>query len=829
MRALRFFVAALLLLVTPVISAQHVRPVGPMDAAEIKLALDKLDVLASALYVAAHPDDENTAMLAWLANGRLAEAAYLSLTRGSGGQNLIGTETGDLLGVIRTEELLAARAIDRGEQRFTRGIDFGYTKSPEETLSIWDENEVLSDVVRVIRERRPDVILTRFPADGGGGHGQHSASAILAERAFELAGDPDAFPEQLESLRPWKPRRLFWNAWGDSASDAPVVTVDLGEYNRLLGLSYAEISALSRSMHKSQGFGVSARRGSLENSFRLVKGDAPASNDVFAGIDTTWARVGRSGFVAALIEKARESYDVDQPDAILPILLELWDQMDQLAAGADDVWWVSRKQAELQDIIASVNGLWIEAIAANPTAAPGSTLPVTITVVRRGGTSGALVDVDSDWVDRTTAVKPLVENQPAIVQIEIPISSDAKPSQPYWLRLENDGRMHRIEDSSLVTLPVGPPSIPVQVHLSIDGRDMTWNVPVLYRWTDPVHGELYRELEIVPPVTLSIQPPLLAFPSHEPRRANVILEAAEEVRGSLAFDVPLGWSVKADTGAIELSGGERREIPIVITPPEETSSVAIVARLNRDDGRSWSLARRSIDYDHIPKQSVFGPAAIKAVHGDIAIRGSRVGYVMGSGDEVPEALRQIGYEVTDLGPEQLTPANLAQFDAIVFGIRAFNTIENLAARMEPVIEYVERGGVVVVQYNTQGRREETIVPAPSPFSISRDRVTVESAPVEVIDPEHPLFNVPNDLSSEDFDGWIQERGLYFAGDWEPKWQAVLSMADPGEDPVKGSLLYTEHGEGVFIYTGLSFFRQLPAGVPGAYRLFANLVSGGKAK
>ncbi len=548
-----------------------------MDAAEIKLALDKLDVLASALYVAAHPDDENTAMLAWLANGRLAETTYLALTRGSGGQNLIGTEKGDLLGVIRTEELLAARTIDRADQRFTRGIDFGYTKSPEETLTIWDEQTVLSDVVRVIRERRPDVILTRFPDDGAGGHGQHTASAILAERAFDLAGDPTAFPEQLKTLEPWQPKRLLWNVWGDVPADSTVVTVDLGAYNKLLGTSYAEIAALSRSMHKSQGFGVSARRGSAKNSFLLVKGDAPESDDLFDRVDTTWARVEKSSFVAALIEEARRKYDVDQPDAILPTLLELWDQMEQLERSSNDDWWIHQKQSELQNIIASVSGLWIEAISAKPTAAPGSALPVTVSVIRRAGSSGALVDIDSNWVDKTTAIKPLVENEPATVELQIPIAGNAGPSEPYWLRLENDGKMHQLEDPALVTMPVGPPTIPVEVHLSIEGRDFTWTVPVLYRWTDPVQGELYREIEIVPPVTLTTRPSLLTFPNEAPGTASVTLTAAEAVKGTLTFQSPEGWTIAPANTAISLETGQRQEVEIVITPPGRTSSASVVA------------------------------------------------------------------------------------------------------------------------------------------------------------------------------------------------------------------------------------------------------------
>lgn len=826
MRAITRFTTLLLLFVTVPAFAHRVHPVEPLNAAEVKLALDKLDVLASALYLAAHPDDENTAMLAWLANGRLAETAYLALTRGSGGQNLIGTETGDLLGVVRTEELLAAREIDHAEQRFSRAIDFGYTKSPEETLTIWNEDEVLGDAVRVIRERRPDVIITRFPPDGRGGHGQHTASAILAMRAFDLAADPTAYPEQLETLEPWQPRRIFWNFWGDPDPEQKVVTVDLGQYNRLLGTSYAEISALSRSMHKSQGFGVSARRGSIENSFQLMKGDAPESNDLFDGIDTSWNRVEKTGFISALIEQARQTYDLDHPDAILPILLELWDQLSALKETSDS-WWITRKRDELQTIIASVTGLWIEAISERATAAPGSTLPVEVTVIRRAGTSGALVAVDSPWTDETTAVEPLVENIPVSVKMEIIVSEDAEPSQPYWLRLENDGAMHELADPSLVTMPVGPPSLPVDVRLSIDGHEMVWTIPVLYRWTDRVRGELYRELEIIPPVTISVDPPLLTIPNHAARPASVTIRASENVKGRLAFEVPEGWRVEPETEAIDLADGGETTIAIEIAPPEETSSVSVIAKVITEGGREWSFDRGSIDYEHIPPQTVYVPSAVKAVHADVRIRGKEVGYVMGSGDEIPEALTQIGYEMTRLGPGDLEDGDLSRFDAIVFGIRAFNTIDELAQRMTRVLEYVNKGGVVVVQYNTQGRRDPTVIPAPWPFTVSRDRVTVETAPVEWIDPDHPLLNAPNHLTAADFDGWVQERGLYFPNEWDPKWQPVLSMADPGEEPTRGSLLYTEYGDGVFIYTGLSFFRQLPAGVPGAYRLFANLVSGGR--
>jgi LmbE family N-acetylglucosaminyl deacetylase len=823
MRALRLLFTGLVILAAGSAEGQRPWPAEPMNAAELKLAIDKLDVLASALYVAAHPDDENTAMLAWLSSGRLAETTYLSITRGSGGQNLIGSEKGDLLGVIRTEELLAARAIDGAEQRFTRAIDFGYSKSPEEALAVWDEEAALADVVRVIRERRPDVIINRFPTDGRGGHGQHTASAILAERAFDAAGDPARFPEQLDTLEPWQPRRLLWNVWGEPEPDMTVITVGIGGYNTLLGTSYGEIAARSRSMHKSQGFGAAGRRDGFENRFQLLRGDPPDDNDLFSGIDTTWNRIEGGEEISRLISRVRAAYDLEQPGRSLPGLLEILDAIDALPPE----WWVAKKREDLTRIIASAAGLWIEAISPQAEVSPGASLPVRVGVVQRAGIPASSIRIRTPWSSEILIEESLKIDEMASTDLQLTIPADAPLTQPYWLQEKHDGRMHVVRDASLVTLPVGPPAVAVEVTLSISGREIFWTTPLLYRWTDRIRGELYREVEIVPPVTLELGPSLLVFPSAEPRAISAAARAKDDLRGTLRFEHPADWTVRPAVTTMELSAGEEHRIDVEIVPPENDAETSIRAVFVTDSGAVHNLERRVVDYEHIPLQTVHHGSAVRSVRSHIAHRGSVVGYVTGSGDEVPAALQQIGYEVIELSDDDLSRSDLSRYDAIVFGIRAFNTRELEGARMERVLEYVRDGGVVVAQYNTSGWREETTIPAPFPFRISSDRVTDETAPVRLLRPEHPLLRSPNRITARDFEGWVQERGLYFPGTWDERWETVIATADPGEDLLEGGLLSTTLGDGVFIYTGYSFFRQLPAGVPGAWRLFANLVSGGR--
>jgi len=799
------------------------RPLPARDAAEIRLAIERLNVLGSVLYIAAHPDDENTAMLAWLSKGRLVRTGYLAMTRGDGGQNLIGSEKGDLLGVIRTEELLAARSIDGAEQYFSRAIDFGYSKTPEEALSIWGHDEMLSDVVRVIRRFRPDVIVTRFPASGYQSHGHHIASAILANEAFRAAADPERFPDSASEYGVWQARRIYWDSWLPGRPGAPenldYLTVDLGAYSPLLGRSYNEIASESRSMHKSQGFGAAERRGS-QPAYLVLTGGAAAKSDPLDGVDTTWNRVPGSATVADLLRRADSTFDATHPERVVPILLDALEAMDRLPDG----YWVRLKRAELLDVIRSATGLWLEAIAEAPSGVPGGTAKIDLRLIDR---SGVPIRVESVSAPGMTPVSPAVDldvNTPWEKTVEVAIPKDAPISQPYWLQEPSDKGHFNVADRRLIGNPENAPAIAVTVALSSGGHRIDYTIPVLYRSTDPVKGERYRPVEIEPRATLAFSDSLLVFPTAGEKPIRVTVRSAvDALRGELSLEVPDGWSVRPENApvAIDAAGGEAGIDFHVVAPAGETTG-RLRAVLHVGD-ETLSNERHTIDYDHIPEVTVFPDATVRLVRSDIRTEGKSIGYFMGPGDEVPEALRQMGWSVTLLSENDLDRAKLARFDAVVIGIRAFNTSETLNARVPELMAYVENGGTLVEQYVKAGRGGFE-GPGPYPFSIGSDRVTVEEAPVTFVHDGDPILERPNRITQRDFDGWVQERGLNFASTWDPRYATVLKMNDPGESPMEGSLLVARVGKGTYIYTGLSFFRQLPAGVPGAYRLFANLVS-----
>jgi len=807
------------------------QPAEVPDAAHLKLALEKLEVVGSALYVAAHPDDENTALLAWWANGRKVRTAYLAMTRGDGGQNLIGTEKGDLMGVIRTQELLAARRIDGARQFFTRAIDFGYSKSPEEALAIWGEDAVLGDVVRVIREFRPDVVVTRFPVTGEGGHGHHTASAILAEKAFAAAGDPDRFPEQLAGLRPWQPKRLLWNVFRFRAEtpreDRPgQVSVDLGAYSPLLGKSYTEIAALSRSMHKSQGFGAAERRGTWLNDFLPRLGEPPAG-DLFDGVDLTWDRIPGSEAVARLVGQANDEFDPAHPERIVPILVRAWEAMGEL--GDDPL--VAAKRAEALDLIRGCAGLWLEAIATAPTAAPGQEIEVDAVALNRSSLPIALESIELSLpATEASGGPPLAENEPVRVGLRVQVPADAAYSNPYWLAAPHGKGLFTVKDPGLVGRPESPPALVATFTLGIAGRRLRFETPVAFRWTDPVRGEQYRRFGIAPPVTLGLDEQVYLFAGDAaPRSVRVVARAGRDgVEGTARLASGPGWKIEPATRSFSLAHeGDESELLFAVTPPA-AAAVASLDAIATVDGRDVDRALARVDYPHIPIQTVFPKAEAKLVRVDLATRGRRIGYVMGSGDEVPATLRQIGYEVDLLNDDDLAGSDLSRYDALVAGVRAYNTRPRLRLSEGRLLDYVREGGTLVVQYVTTADRVTDDL-GPYPFALSHDRVTVEEAPVRFVSPQHPLLQVPNRIGPADFEGWVQERGLYFASEregekWDPRYETVLASHDPGESDKAGGLLYARYGKGVYIYTGYSFFRELPAGVPGAVRLFANLVS-----
>src|SRR5881275_1515516 len=798
-----------------------------MNAGEIQLALQKLNVLGRVLYIAAHPDDENTNLMAFWANGSLYDAAYLSVTRGDGGQNLIGPELGERLGVIRTEELLDARRIDHATQFFTRAIDFGFSKTADETIRIWGHDKILADVVWVIRKFRPDVIVTRFSPEDQLTHGHHTASAILAREAFTAAADPNRFPEQLASVKPWQATRLVWNTSPffftnrNLPFDPTGLTVlEAGGYNPLLGKAYTEIAAASISMHKSQGVGGAPRRGARKEYFKPLEGQ-PMTNSLFEGVDTSWSRVPNSESVATEIRQITSKFNPADPAASVPDLLKLRQAMSAI----QDESWIAEKKAELDKIIAACLGLHVESSTATETFTPGQAAAIKLEAINRSSVPVTLREVrfpntgDSSKIDAALPSSELVTKD-----LSCRIPDDTLYSQPYWLRKPASLGTFAVDDQKLIGLPENPPALPVEIVLQVNGQELRYIVNTKYRTADAVAGEPPRPLVIAPPVFANVVNSVFVFPTNQPKPVSVHVTAATgPAKGELKLAVPKGWEVSPASIPIDLKSADAETTGTFTVKPPDQNSEGTLRAIVSIDGRDYSFERVRISYPHIGVQTLMPPAEVKLVRADIRKKGDRIGYIPGAGDDVPESLQQIGYSVKILSEADITAKNLAQFSAVVLGVRAYNTQEQIANWLPEVFAYVKDGGVVIAQYNTLADLKSNQF-GPYPLEISRDRVTDENAQVRVLAPDHPVMNTPNKITAEDFKGWVQERGLYFSNKWDPRWTAILSSNDPGEKPMDGGLLVAKAGKGYFVYTGYSWFRQLPAGVTGAYRLFANIVS-----
>jgi len=818
-----------LLFLFPIISLLiYPQPNKVMSASEIKLALKKLNVLGSVLYVGAHPDDENTAFLTYCSSEKLFRTGYLSLTRGDGGQNLIGEEQAELLGIIRTQELLQARSRDGAEQFFSRAIDFGYSKSPEETLKFWDKEQILSDVVWVIRKFKPDVIVTRFPITGEGRHGQHTASALLALEAFRLAGDPGAFPEQLEYLYPWHPKRIYWNGWTPAFDQMAIsadtlISVNLGSYNTLLGKSYTEISEESRSMHKSQGFGFEAWRGNYPNYFLYMDGNE-ASTDLFDDFEISWNRINGADKISALLNEAEQNFDEENPSAIIPLLSEAYLLLNEL----DDNYWVQVKSRELLQLIKSCSGFWVEAIVNEKVYTPGDKLNVTTAIVNRSDLNFVLEGVHLTYQTKDSLLnRDLQKGEIISLEKEIQIPENIQISQPHWLQEKSAGNIFIVEDQLMRDLPVSSPPLMAHFRVSLDSSKFVFITPVLNRERVPTKGEVYYPVSIAPPLTVNFESSLYLFSSNEKREIRLIIKNLKEnSNGKLSLYAQSGWLIEPSEIDFQLiKKNEEKQFIIVVTPPEEIDETDIRAMLTVED-KTYDNSFVTIDYEHIPLQTVFPPAGAKLVRlNDIQKIVNTIGYIEGSGDKIPTFLKELGFDVVQLKDEDLSNGNLAAYDVIIAGIRTYNTNKRMVVYQDKLMEYVYNGGTYLVQYNTLGKIYAE--PGPYEFKISHDRVTEEDAKVKLLNAGHPLLNFPNRIAEKDFEGWIQERGLYFPDDWADNFEPILEMNDQGESPKQGSLLYAEYGDGIFIYTGLSFFRELPAGVPGAYKLFINLISAGK--
>ncbi|MEO1032492.1 MAG: PIG-L family deacetylase [Bacteroidota bacterium] len=806
-----------------------------LSSSEIYEAVQKLNVLGSVLYVAAHPDDENTRLIAYMANEVKARTAYLSLTRGDGGQNLIGPEIRELLGVIRTQELLAARGVDGGEQRFSRANDFGYSKHPSETFDIWDKDQVLADVVWAIREFKPDIIINRFDhRTPGSTHGHHTASAMLSMEAFDLTNDASKYPSQLSLTETWQPKRLFFNtSWWfygsrenfEKADKSNMINFDIGVYYPTKGMSNNEVASLASSQHLCQGFGRLTTRGTQEEYIEFLKGEPlDGSNDVFAGIDTSWSRIEGGQAIGDILNMVEKNFNFINPAAHLPQLLEAY----KLLQSVKNEHWKTIKTKELKAIIEACAGLYLEVSASAPHTSPNSTISLRIEALNRSNAKINLVSYKLSTLQNGISKNmEMPENERLNFEEGITIPSDIATTAPYWLNKKSSLGMYHVEEQQLIGLPETPRAVFVDFNLNINGTPLQITKPVVYRYSKPDKGELYRPFEIIPEVSASISNKVFIFENDQQKEIEITVKAGRDaVEGYVQMAYPNDWSVYPEKQKIEIANkGDIQKVVFTVLPPKGQSEGLITPMVNIN-GEFYTDELIEIDYDHIPYQTVLLPSKSKVVRLGINKRGNNIGYIEGAGDVVPESLRQIGYNVTIIKPEQIAPENLMNFDAIVVGIRAYNILDELKFKQKFLLDYVNEGGNLIVQYNTN-RRIKTDNIAPYDLQLSRDRVTDENAEVRILDPNHPILNYPNKITQEDFDGWVQERGLYFPNQWSDEFTPLLAMNDKGESSKEGSLLVAKYGKGNYIYTGLSFFREFPAGVSGAYRLFANLLSAGK--
>ena len=739
------------------------------SSSEILHEMKKLNVLGSVLYMAAHPDDESTRLLAYMARERQYRTGYMAMTRGDGGQNLIGNEQGFELGLIRTQELLAARRIDGAEQFFSRAFDFGFSKRTEEALSTWNEEKILSDAVWVIRNFRPDIIITRFPEDSRAGHGHHSGSAVIARKAFIAAADPNQFPEQLKlGVTAWKAKRIMWNtfSFGNSnTTSESQMKIEVGGFLPLLGKSIGEIAAESRSQHRSQGFGSASSRGSATEYFVHTLGEK-AEKDPMEGVDVSWLRVQGGEKVKSAVDQLIRDYNISNPAASLQQLMAIHGLLNNIS----DNYWKQQKLHDVEQLILEVAGIHMEALSGSQMVRQGDTCRITINLINRSASPVSLEALDLKGYSYKQSVA-LQQNINWNYNIMLPIAPTHPVSQPYWLANPMNAGYFNVSDQLQIGKAQNDPAFSVKLSLSIMGKLISYDIPVMNRVVDPAIGEFFHPLIVVPPVTIDRE--------------------------------PLPVLVRTNTAA-QPDQSTQKELPPVM---------------------------HTISYEHIPTVTYFSKATPRVIRVDLKTAGKKIGYIVGAGDKVPEMIELMGYQVTELAREDINAEKLKQFDAVVVGVRAYNVHDWMQAKTDVLMEYVRNGGNMVVQYNTNsfaGPLQKMQI-GPKPFMISRTRTTEEDCEVNFLLPDNPLLNFPNKISTADFNGWIQERGIYYADNFDQDYQAVLSMKDKGEADARGSLIVRNEGKGRFIYTGLVFFRQLPAGVPGAFRLFANIISNPNTK
>ena len=797
------------------------------SASNISSMLEKLDVFGKVLYIAAHPDDENTRLIAYLANEKKYETAYLSATRGGGGQNFLGTHLKDNLGLIRTQELLEARKIDGGQQFFTSAIDFGYSKEPIETLNFWNEEKILSDFVWIIRKFRPDIIITRFNQTPYITHGHHTASTMLADKAFNLAGDPSAFPEQLKHVKIWKPKRLMWNTSRrffnlDDYDIDKMIKIDVGVYNNKIGKSYNEIASESRSMHKSQAFGSLRRRGSEVELIVHTQG-VKAENDIMDGVDTSWDRIKPNDALKSYLRQAKDSFNIDKPYQIIDYLSLAYRELNRVF----DRDWRSIKKNEIKNLIKASSGLFFEALSNVELASYGEEVKIKFDVINR---SPYPIKLDKIQLNEKEFIidDSLKNNKLFSVEKSFKLPLEYEVSEKYWLKNPSEFGSYNIDDQKLITEPDNKPVLEAKFIFKVNGQQISYISPVTYKLNSPINGDEYRPFNIGNPIYLNPKNDLEYLVNTNKKNLEVeVISGANNISARIYLDAPEGTKVDPEFYDINFkNNNEKKLLNFNVSLSDNKNSINKVSYNAKIDDKIFSRGINKIIYSHISHQTRFPKSEVSLIKFDLNVKAKNIAYIMGSGDKIPESLSLVGYKVDLFEKNDINIDNLKDYDALIVGVRAFNSDKSLLDIKPQLMNFMESGGNVIIQYNTS-RNLDVNKFSPYPFTLSRNRVSQENAPVRIINSKHPALNYPNKISLEDFNGWVQERGLYFPNSWSNDFETIISSNDKGESPNNGGILISKVGEGYFVYTSYSWFRQLPAGVSGAYKIFTNLISLGK--